>query len=254
MNELERRKEAIRRVNAGESVSAVCRDLSRSRTWYYKWHRRWVEAGPEGLQDQRPGHDPPQKTSAPVRKLVIAIRERLVRQAEAGDHHLGIGAKQIQHELQELGAPRVSSSAIYRILHETDQVGTNQPPRGWCPVPLATQTSQVQQLDLWPRVLRGGTYLFIVHLVDVANWYVWGRVLTNKRTDTLLHFLLDTWQQSGVPQYLQVDNEMTFTGGRWFSRLGRFVRLGLLLGSEVWFNPFRYPGVQWLCGTVPRFV
>jgi hypothetical protein len=101
----------------------------------------------------------------------------------------------------------------------------------------------VQQIDLWPRVLDGGTYLFIVHLVDVSNWYVWGRVLTNKRTDTLLHFLVDTWQDSGVPQYLQVDNEMTFTGGRWFSRLGRFVRLGLLLGSEVWFNPFRHPGM-----------
>lgn len=128
MNELERRKEAIRRVNAGESVSAVCRDLHRSRTWYYKWHRRWEEAGAAGLQDRRPGHPPPEKTPASVRKLVSAIRERLVHQVEAGDHHLGIGAKQIQHELQELGAPVVSSSAIYRILHHTDQVETDQPP------------------------------------------------------------------------------------------------------------------------------
>jgi transposase len=254
MNEYERRKEAIRRVNAGESVSAVCRDLGRSRTWYYKWQARYEKVGPAGLQDQRPGHAPPRKTPETVQKLVSAIRKRLVRQAERGDHHLGIGGKQIQHELRELGAPVVSIPTIYRILHQAGQIASDQPPRGWCPCPQATQTNHVQQLDLWPRVLAGGTYLYIVHLVDIASWYVWGRVLTNKRTDTLLHFLVDTWQDSGVPQYLQVDNEMSFTGGRWFSRLGRFVRLGLLLGSEVWFNPFRHTGVQWVRGALPRFV
>lgn len=251
MNEHERRKEAIRRVNGGESVSSVCCDLQRSRTWYYKWAQRYEQAGPAGLEDQRPGHTPPEKTSESVCELVRSIRARLVHQAETGDHHLGIGAKQIRHELRELGAPVVSSSTIYRILRESGQVDADQPPSGTCPLPSATQANQVQQLDLWPRVLGGGTYFSIVHLVDVASWYVWGHVLTDKRTDTLMRFLVAAWQRSGVPQYLQVDNEMSFTGGRWFSRLGRFVRLGLLLGSEVWFNPFQHSGMQCLRGALP---
>ena len=250
MDEYERRKEAVRRVRGGETVSAVCRDLGRSRAWYYKWDQRYEEAGPAGLADQRPGHTPTNKTPDAVRDLVIEIRERLVRQAQAGQHHLGIGAGQIQHELRELGAPVVSSSAIYRILHGAGQVASDQPPRGWRPVPPVSPVNQVHQLDLWPRVLAGNIHFFIAHLVDVGSWYVWGRVLDNKRTDTLLRFLVDTWQKAGVPQYLQVDNEMTFTGGRWFSQLGRFVRLGLLLGSEVWFNPFLHPRVQRICGTL----
>jgi putative transposase len=252
MNEYERRKEAIRRVLAGETVSTVCHDLQRSRTWYYKWYHRYAQAGAAGLKDQRPGHPPPEKTSPEVRELVRAIRERLVRQAKAGQHHLGIGGKQIQHELRELGAPVVSISTIYRILRQAGKIATERKPHGWCPRPTATQTNQVQQLDLWPRVLGGGTYLYIVHIVDVANWYVWGRVLSDKRTDTLMRFLVTTWQHSGVPQYLQLDNEMSFTGGRWFSRLGRFIRLGLLLGTEVWFNPFRHSRAQCLRGTLSR--
>jgi putative transposase len=169
MNEYERRKEAIRRVNSGESVSAVCRELRRSRTWYYKWRKRYEESGPEGLKDQRPGHAPSKKTSASMQKLVQSIRERLVRRAEAGDHHLGIGAKQIQRELRELGVPVVSTATVYRILRQSGQIESDQPPRGWCPRPIATQTNQVQQLDLWPRVLGGGTYLFIAHLVDITS-------------------------------------------------------------------------------------
>jgi transposase len=250
MDEHERRKEAIRRVQAGESVSAVCRDLQRSRTWYYKWRRRYEQDGVVALKDQRPGHAPPEKTPPAMQQLVSAIRARLVRQSEAGNHHLGIGAKQIQHELRELKAPMVSSSTIYRILRRAGQVEANQPPKGWCPLPPAKHTNKVQQIDLWPRVIEGGTYLFIVHVVDIASWYVWGRVLADKRTDTLIRFLIDTWQRSGVPQYLQVDNEMSFTGGRWFSRLGRFIRLGLLLGCEVWFNPFRDSGMQCVCGAL----
>jgi transposase-like protein len=70
MDEYERRKEAIRRVSAGESVSAVCRDLQRSRIWYYKWRKRYLNAGLPGLKVHRPVHEPPNKVPDDVRVLV----------------------------------------------------------------------------------------------------------------------------------------------------------------------------------------
>ncbi len=241
MNEYERRVEAIRRVANGESVQAVCADLERTRAWYYKCRARYRLHGLAGLQDQRPGHPPPRCTPAPVRRLIVEIRDRLVRQAEEGTYHLGIGDVPIIQELQALGIPPPHRATIYRILGQEGRIPRQESPRGYCPRPQAVQANDVHQLDLWPRVLEGGTMLFILHLVDVATWYPCGMVAGDKRTDTILTFLIQSWRHLGVPKVLQLDNEMSFTGGRWAARLGRVVRLALLLGCEVWFNPFAMP-------------
>jgi len=55
-DELSMRHTAIRMRLAGESVETICRTLRRSETWYYKWWRRYLEAGPTGLYDQTRGN------------------------------------------------------------------------------------------------------------------------------------------------------------------------------------------------------
>lgn len=238
MNERERRLEAIQRVVQGEIVRQVCDSLGRTRAWYYKWRGRYRQQGLDGLQDQRGGHTPAHRTPDRVRELIIEIRDRLVRQAEAGVYHLGVGAAAIIRELQALWVSPPHERTIYRILADAGRIVRSQGPRGWLPLPSAQQANDVHQLDLWPRVLEGGTWLYLIHLVDVATWYPCGAVVEDKCTDTILTFVLQSWQTLGIPRVLQLDNEMSFTGGRWSSRLGRVVRLALLLGCEVWFNPF----------------
>jgi hypothetical protein len=78
----------------------------------------------------------------------------------------------------------------------------------------------------------------------VACWYPFDMVCANKRTDTVLAFLLAAWKEVGLPGIAQFDNEMSFTGGRWAHRLGRMVRLCLALGIQVWFIlPTRLSGM-----------
>lgn len=240
MNEYERRQEAVRRVAQGESISSVCADLGRTRAWYYKWRERYRRDGLAGLKDQRPGHAS-QQVQEGLQELIVEIRDRLVRQAEEGTHYLGIGANQIAQELRALDLTPPSRRTIYRILQAAERTTKDKGPKGYRQRPTAERANDVHQLDFWPRVLEGGTSLFLIHLVDVVPWYPCGQVSPNKTTDAVLAFLLANWQVMGVPRVLQVDNEMSFTGGRWISRLGRMVRLALLLGCEVWFNPFYMP-------------
>ena len=66
-------------------------------------------------------------------------------------------------------------------------------------------------------------------------------VTGDKTSDTALNFLVESWQVLGLPKIVQFDNEMSFTGGRWAHRLGRVVRLCLILGVQPWFIPFYTP-------------
>jgi len=242
MNEYERRLEAIRRVVQGETIESVCTELGHTRAWYYKWRTRYSQDGLAGLQDQRPGHASP-RTSERFQELIVETRDRLMRQVEVGTHHLGIGANEIAKELWALGLTPPSRRTIYHILHAAGRTIHTNESQGYRQRPLAIRANDVHQMDFWPRVLEGGTWLYLIHLVDVATWYPCGQVSSDKTTDSVLTFLLSSWQALGVPRVLQVDNEMSFTGGRWVYRLGRMVRLALLLGCEVWFNPFRHATV-----------
>jgi hypothetical protein len=59
------------------------------------------------------------------------------------------------------------------------------------------------------------------------------------------------WQAQGLPDYQQLDNEGCFSGG--FTHpgvLGKVVRLGLLVGTQLVFSPFYHPESN---GTVERF-
>ena len=186
MNEYERRAEAIRRVSNGESISAVCADLDRTRTWYYKWRQHYAQGGLAGLQDRRPGHAA-RRTSERLCDLIVKIRDRLVHQAEAGTHHLGIGASQIVRELAGLGLTPPCQRTIYHILGAAGRIPEPQNTTGYRQRPAAGRANDVHQLDLWPRVLEGGTWLFLVHLVDVTTWYPCGQVSADKTTDSMLN-------------------------------------------------------------------
>lgn len=47
-----KRKEAIRRYLAGESISSICRDLGRSRRWFYEWHKRYQTRDPYNVSQR----------------------------------------------------------------------------------------------------------------------------------------------------------------------------------------------------------
>jgi hypothetical protein len=101
---------------------------------------------------------------------------------------------------------------------------------------------QLIQADIVPHFLPGGACVACFNAIDVASRYPTGRQYPAKRANDAANFLIHAWQEIGIPQYTQVDNEACFSGG--FSHpavLGTVVRLALFVGTELVFSPFRHP-------------
>lgn len=246
-HEFELRRGAVRLYLAGKSVRYITQVLRRSREWLYKWLNRYQDEGIDGLRDRSraPRHSPRQ-WPADLRRMIVAIRDRLVKRWGPRARYRLAGAPTIQHELECLGyAPVPSLRTIERLLHDTQR--TN-PPFHFQPAcvipdypgPQATRSNQVHECDLvGPRYLHGSStrYYFLVYK-DTYDQAVYVEFQREPDLDVVLNFVVRAWQTLGLPRYLQVDNGVLFAGtSRWPAALNRFIRLALLVGIELVFIP-----------------
>ena len=94
------------------------------------------------------------------------------------------------------------------------------------------------QIDIVPRYLPGGPCVSCFNAIVVVSRYPTGQQYTTKRSVDAVQFLLQVWRDLGVPDYTQVDNESCFSGGfTHLGVLGKVLRLGLMVGTELVFSP-----------------
>jgi transposase InsO family protein len=259
-NELSVRQAAVRLRLAGESIESICRTLKRSRPWFHKWWRRYLESGPEGLYDLTRGNRQVVNRTPPhIERAVITIRRRLAARATPQTRYSKIGAAQIRAELDALGhSPLPCPRTINRIIA---RAGLSCPPlrlapriaRNEYPGPQARDSNHVHQVDVvGPRYLKGRStrYYFLV-CKDVFDQSIYMEFVDSRRMDGILDFLVHAWQHLGLPEKVQFDNGREFCGFGHAARfLSRAIRLCLRLGVEPVFIPKAKP--QWN-GSVENF-
>jgi hypothetical protein len=106
-------------------------------------------------------------------------------------------------------------------------------------------------VDIVTRFLPGGGQAACFNAIDVVSHYPTGQQYASRCSTDATDFLRHVWQQLGIPDYTQMDNEGCFSGG--FSHpgvLGKVVRLGLFVGAELVFSPIRHAESN---GSVERF-
>jgi len=119
--EEETRKEAIVRYLKGESPKSICRDLSRSKHWFFKWIVRFQTGDLEWYKDRsRAPLRRPSQMSEDRRALIVSTRKRLEAEPFA---QTGVSA--IKWQLSKLGVDLPSDSTINRILHKEGLVKKN---------------------------------------------------------------------------------------------------------------------------------
>lgn len=249
--ELERRR-AVERYEAGESPSAICGSLGRSRDWLYKWLKRSESGTTDWFRDQsRRPHESPSTTSAKIEQAVIALRRSLVEQ------DLFHGAQAIRWELEDLGIePLPSLRTISRILARNEltrrREGPYEPKGKKYPALVATVPGMVHQMDfVGPRYLKGPIRFYSLNSVDVATGRCGVQPVLSRGGQNTIDAVWQTWLRLGMPRHHQVDNELVFYGSPAHPRgMGSLIRLCLHHEIEVWFIP---PAEPWRNGVVEKF-
>jgi hypothetical protein len=118
---------------------------------------------------------------------------------------------------------------------------TTQPPKrhhhAYRPHPDATYPDAVHATDIITRWMTGGEVVQTFNTVDIYSNDADATSHAAKTSAAACEHLLHTWQQLGVPDVAQFDNESAFSGGNHPGALGKVVRLCLYMGIDVLFIP-----------------
>jgi len=256
-NELAIRRTAIHLLRSGKTPAEVAQEVERSLAWVYKWRKRYYNAGNwQALQDRsRAPKHAPKKLPVRICQAIRAVRSELEAEAAEPGKLSYINAHAVRGRLrQKQTTPLPSISSIERELRAAGMTRPRkpkEPQKVIYPHLHPTQPHQLVQVDIVPRFLPGGPCVSCFNAIDVVSRYPTGQQYITKRSVDAVQFLLQVWRDLGVTDYTQVDNESCFSGG--FTHpgvLGKVLRLGLMVGTELVFSPIRHPESN---GSVERF-
>jgi transposase InsO family protein len=259
-DELAARQRAISLRLAGRSVKYICAALGRVQAWFYKWWRRYLEDGPDGLYDlTRANHHVAQRISPELERTILSIRRRLQAHASPATRYSLIGATAVRSELKTLGIrPLPSERTIERVLERN---GLTAPrvrlapllPRQEYPGPQARASNDLHEVDLvGPIYLKGSGHRYYIWVgKDAFDGAVCLRLADSRRMDEVLWFLGECWKDLGLPEQVQFDNARELAGwGSSARTLSRVIRLCLRYGVGPVFIPEREPQFN---GSVENF-
>jgi len=245
------RQEAVKRLMGGESGVSVTRSMNRSRAWLYKWLKRYRSGQPDWyVEHTRAPHKPGRGTACDIEGMVVQIRARLQQTKYAQ-----IGANAINWELSKLGHSPLPTSTINSIIHRHGLV--RETPR--CAVKAknypalpALFPNSVHQMDLvGPRFIKGDGRWYSLNVIDMASHWITVNPMRTKEDHKIAQALIRTWKTLGIPDFVQMDNELSFRGSnRHPHSLGLVLRLCLAHRVQPIFIPV---GEPWRNGTIERF-
>jgi putative transposase len=249
---LKQRALAVQQYHARESPQSICASLGKTKPWLYKWVSRHTPDDPAWCDDQsRRPLSSPYRTPAEVEKIVEMVRLSLYN----NDRFCGNQA--IQWELIDMEVQPVPSlSTIGRILRRRElthrRTGRYEPKGKKYPKLPALLPNQTHQVDMvGPCYLTSPIKFYSLHAVDTAINRCGIEPMPSREAQSVLDAVYAVWLRMGIPENLQVDNELVFYGSPTHPRgMGPLIRLCLRYGVKLWFIP---PSEPWWNGVVEKF-
>jgi putative transposase len=248
MNEYEKRKNAINRHVAGEKITSIVNSLGKSRRWFYNWFERYQSANGQGnwfVDQSRAPKTKSTKVVESVEKEVLEARKNLEKQRMAQT-----GAIAISYELRRQGIDPPPVWTINRIIARHGLNKTK--PRCKSDKEYPQLFFHSHQMDLvGPRWLKGHGRFYSVNLIDTCSRVCSVEPVRTKASDGIVRSIAGFWARHGIPDALQMDNELAFRGSNRYPRsFGVVVRFALALGVAPVFIPVKEP---WRNGIIEQF-
>lgn len=246
-NEEALRKQAVALYNEGKTVVSIAHELNRSRQWVHKWINRCKSSSNDWFTSQSTvPHNLVNKTSAMWEDVIVKTRQML-----EGSPYMESGAYAIWHYLRSQGAEPPSVATINRILHKyglTKQKVRYQ--KSGIEYPETPVNTQLMDL-IGPRYIRGGHRYYLFTIISNDTRYAGVYPILSKSGYDITQSIVSFWKSYSIPDYLQMDNELSFKGSNRHPRgLGMLLRTALNLNVTPMFIPVAEP---WRNGVIERF-
>lgn len=248
MNEYDKRKEAIRIYQSGEKVTTIVKYLGKTRQWFYNWLRRYQIR----TDEETWYHDYSKAPKKKPTKISVELEEKIldIRRELDGRNYSQIGAIAIQYEFYNKKLEPPSVWTINRVISRhglnkvTPQVKKNH---NYPETFISTH-----QMDLvGPRYITGDGRFYSFNIIDVETHTCYTKPIRTKSSKEILYAIGEFWHEFGLPDALQMDNELCFRGSNRYPRsFGSVVKFALSQGVVPVFIPIREP---WRNGIIEKF-
>jgi transposase InsO family protein len=190
---------------SGETVADVCRRYGISRDTYYRYRRRYLAEGIEGLEDRsRKPKTSPTRISSEVEIRIVEMRRA----------HPRWGARRIRAELARDGVDPPAVSTVHQALRRNGLVA-DQPRRK---TKANTRFEREISNDLWQidatRILLADeTVTWVVDMIDDHSRYLLAAIAGERATTDLAWDVFEmAASRYGLPRQVLSDNGLAFTG------------------------------------------
>ena len=232
----------------GKKVTEIARRTGRSRQWVHNTLNRYRDEGRDGLASRsRAPHRVHNRTLPEIEAAAVRIRETIFSGTDPILRYASVGARVIRSELDRMGLTTPSPRTINRILQRNglQQSRRRQKDRKLpkdYPWPQVGQANVLHLFDFVTRVIKGGPRFYGYHLLDQGRRWPYLEAHPSKNRAMVGQFLVDAWQTIGLPQGMQMDNDIVWRGSSSGTRtFSHIVRLCLAVGIEVIFTPTYTP-------------
>jgi len=240
---------AIDLFNDKLNVSEICRSLNCSRRWFYKWLKRYQSNDPKWfIEKSRKPKTKKKKTDCKTEQLILETRKQLV-----STPFMQYGPQAISFDLKMRNITPPPVWTIARILNQNKVTHKKRTghyiPKGK-KYPYEYLLSQ--QMDfVGPRYLYSKTRFYFLNIICCDTHYAQASALENQNSNNVCNGLIRFWKTAGIPDFLQMDNDLSFWGSlNKPTALGKVIRLCLLYKVTPVFIPIKEP---WRNGIIEHF-